>query len=69
MVAAPATLLPNGRVLVGGEPSAELYDPVSGTFSLAGTMATQPWGETPWYISGRTATLLTNGKVLLTGGR
>jgi Galactose oxidase, central domain len=68
LVGAPATLLPNGKVLIASEPKAELYDPVSGTFSLTGAMTTQRFGFTPSYIEGRTATLLKNGKVLVTGG-
>jgi hypothetical protein len=65
-----ATLLPDGRVLFAGEPDSELYDPVTGTFSLTGAMTTPCWGfgDRPQYIAGRTATLLTNGKVLLAGG-
>ncbi|MBZ5642941.1 MAG: choice-of-anchor D domain-containing protein [Acidobacteriia bacterium] len=69
-----ATLLPNGKVLVVGGvnnpmagpnafvlvPTAELYDPVSGTFSLTGSPSV-PRGE-------HTATLLANGKVLIAGG-
>lgn len=65
-----ATLLPNGKVLiVGGDNSAnttpylntaELYDPATGTFNLTGKMST---GR-----SGHAATLLANGKVLITGG-
>ena len=65
-----ATLLPNGKVLIAGGGdctsgcvsfnSAELYDPAAGTFSPTGTMTAQR--------SGHTATLLTNGKVLLVGG-
>src|SRR5881398_246684 len=37
-----ATLLPNGKVLVagGGNNSAELYDPASGTWSATGNLAT-----------------------------
>jgi hypothetical protein len=69
-----ATLLPDGSVLItgghGGVPvpgggfdnlaSAELYDPVTGTFHRTGSMAT-----------GREyhgATLLNDGRVLITGG-
>lgn len=66
-----ATLLPNGKVLVtgglasegvGGGPtaSAELYDPTTGKWSSAGTMATARFQHT--------ATLLQNGLVLVAGG-
>jgi hypothetical protein len=66
-----ATLLPDGKVLVtgGGESSdgnggplssAELYDPNTGTWTATGSTI----GAGP----GRTATLLGNGKVLVTGG-
>lgn len=67
-----ATLLPNGQVLItggfggtGASPvyniSAELYDPATGTFSATGNMATARWLHA--------ATLLSNGKVLISGGR
>jgi galactose oxidase-like protein len=66
-----ATLLQSGKVLIcgGGSeqsslatvwPSAELYDPVTGTFAATGNM-TRP----RWY---HTATLLPDGKVLIAGG-
>src|SRR5262249_43124284 len=64
-----ATLLPDGRVLFAGEPNSELYDPVTGTFSVTGGMTTPCFlAWYPDYIYGRTATLLKNGKVLVTGG-
>ena len=66
-----ATLLNDGRVLVAGGgqgpdtidgydnvPGAELFDPVSGSFTPAGTFARKS----------HTATLLPSGKVLLAGG-
>ncbi len=57
------TLLPNGKVLVAGgvDASAELYDPVSGAWTVTGSMNTERQ-------EGHTATLLSNGKVLVVGG-
>jgi hypothetical protein len=69
-----ATLLPNGKVLVAGGDAcffisyyedcplntAEVYDSSSGTFSATGTMLVKRFFHT--------ATLLTSGKVLVTGG-
>jgi N-acetylneuraminic acid mutarotase len=61
-----ATLLPDGRVLVAGGggggrlSSAELYDPVTGTWAATGDM-TEPY-------LGHTATLLLDGTVLVAGG-
>jgi len=63
-----ATLLPNGKVLVAGGDnipynypfSAELYDPVTGTWTTTGSL------NTPRDF--HTATLLTNGQVLVAGG-
>jgi hypothetical protein len=64
-----ATLLPNGMVLlVGGmarngvvEANAEIYDPSTSQFTYVGKLnATRGWGTT--------ATLLSDGKVLISGG-
>jgi WD40 repeat protein len=63
-----ATLLPNGQVLVVGGYHrglivgvAELYNPVSGTFTTTGSLNTARYAHT--------ATLLPNGKVLIAGGQ
>jgi N-acetylneuraminic acid mutarotase len=68
-----ATILQNGKVLVAGGSngsvylvslsSAELYDPATGTWDNTGSL-TVLLGRGP----GHTATLLTNGKVLVAGG-
>src|SRR5450755_1284917 len=65
-----ATLLPNGKVLVAGGVNgpgdqtataiAELYDPASGTWTATGSLVTARYVHA--------ATLLPNGKVLVTGG-
>ncbi len=66
-----ATLLNNGMVLIAGGfggnsnpygylQSAELYNPATGTFTLAGSLNTARWADT--------ATLLNNGMVLIAGG-
>ena len=69
-----ATLLPSGKVLIAGGDScsfinyyqncplnsAEVYDPGAGTFATTGKMSVTRVFHT--------ATLLTNGKVLVTGG-
>jgi MYXO-CTERM domain-containing protein len=65
-----ATLLPGGKVLIAGGfppfttnsalPSAELYDPATGTFSPTGSMSV-PRGS-------HTATPLAGGAVLIVGG-
>ncbi len=67
-----ATLLPNGKVLVAGGfavdigyggysiSSVDLYDPDTGTWTSAGQLSAPRHSHT--------ATLLTNGKVLVTGG-
>jgi hypothetical protein len=73
-IAPTVTLLPNGKVLIAGgscvrssvcngfDPlkSAELFDPVTETFSATGSMSVARVGHT--------ATLLNNGTVLVTGG-
>ena len=56
------TLIPDGRVFLAGLDNGEIYDPHSGTFALAGPYAQQPGS---WITS--TATLLTTGKVLISG--
>lgn len=67
------TLLPTGQVFIAGGESArtgrpplalanvEIYDPATGTFSDIANMTQARIGHT--------ATLLSNGQVLVTGGR
>ena len=58
-----ATLLPSGKVLVAGGDAfatAELYDPLTGTWSATGSMSISRFGHT--------LTLLPTGKVLVAGG-
>ena len=73
---AVAVLLPSGKVLVAGGSSdgtpngalntAELFDPVAGTFSLAGSGSSNAMTAARF---GTSATLLNNGQVLLAGGQ
>jgi hypothetical protein len=53
----PPAVLPDGEVLIGSK----LYDPITDTFTDTGPRTTIGW----YYTS---ATLLTNGKVLVVGG-
>ena len=60
-----ATLLLNGKVLITGgskerPASAELFDPVTNTFTRTGNMTTGRFGNS--------ATLLADGRVLVVGG-
>jgi len=61
-----ATLLPSGKVLLGGGDagggSAELFDPVTATFTSTGSMS-----DSSRSVS--TATLLPSGQVLVAGGK
>ena len=64
------TLLADGRVLLTGGNTfsgfagwAELYDPATGQFTVTGTSG----GVSGWWYNSNTATLLTNGKVLVAG--
>ena len=72
---ATATLLPNGEILIAGGSSdgtatnalntAELYNPVTGAFTVAGSGSGSVMKAARF---GATATLLTNGQVLIAGG-
>lgn len=72
---AVAVLLPTGKILVAGGSSngtsngalntAELFNPVTGTFSVAGSGSGNAMAAARF---GATATLLNNGQVLLAGG-
>jgi N-acetylneuraminic acid mutarotase len=73
-----ATLLPDGRVLVAGGvslsfeigalASAELYVPVSGTWTATASMPEARSGSATPLPSSHTATLLPDGGVLVAGG-
>jgi hypothetical protein len=59
---AASTLLHDGRVFIAvAGVNAEIYDPSTGTFALTGAYA----GSSPGYVD--TATLLADGRVLVTG--
>ena len=67
------TLLPDGTVLIVGDAGfatyverTEVYDPVTDTFSLMGPLPHRM--EPNQFLDEFSATLLANGKVLLTGG-
>jgi len=57
-----AILLPGGKVFIGGGQTSELYDSITGTFSTTGgwSAISGDWPDAQ--------ILLTNGKVLVTGG-
>ena len=55
------TLLQNGKVFIAAYPTAQLYDPITGTFA-----ATGPYADPAPSIPER-ATLLADGRILLTG--
>ncbi|MBI3298900.1 MAG: DUF4082 domain-containing protein [Elusimicrobia bacterium] len=55
------TLLQNGKVLAAGGELSELYDPAAGTWSDTGSMGAAR--------TGHSATLLADGRVLVSGGR
>lgn len=74
LISPTATLLQSGKVLLTGGnnvpssagPSgagANVYDPLTGTWSPTGLMGTEQYG-----LSEQTATLLANGEVLVAGG-
>jgi hypothetical protein len=56
------TLLPDGRVFVTATNNAEIFDSQSGTFTPTG-----PYSDPSLAMYGTTVTLLTNGKILVTG--
>jgi hypothetical protein len=74
-MASTATLLPAGKVLVAcgcdqAGRASELYDPTTGSWTATGTMVEDHWRDTATMLPDGmvTATLLADGKVLVTGG-
>ena len=67
-----ATLLTDGRMLIAGgswrDGSAEVYDPKTGTFTRTGSMTTDHEFHTATARYSHTATLLSDGRVLIAGG-
>jgi Galactose oxidase, central domain len=62
-----ATLLKDGRVLLAGPyPSAEIFDPSTGTFTATGNL---PGTVATTRVVGSTATLRTDGTVIIAGGQ
>src|SRR5687768_14693447 len=60
----PAVLLANGKVFITGGPNAELYDPATGVFAAGRAYA----GTVDLSNVTLNATLLPDGRVLITGG-
>jgi hypothetical protein len=59
-----ATLLAGGRVLLEGDNTTQIYDPTSDGFNLTASLSSAGLAGLELY----SATLLTNGKVLIAGG-
>jgi large repetitive protein len=71
-----ATLLPNGKVLITGcavalcdVGMAQIYDPVANSFTPTGGPRPGCFDNICWFADVNTATLLTNGKVLIASGK
>ena len=59
-----ATLLASGKVMLEGDNTTQIYDPASDSFSLTASLSSVGLGGLELY----SATLLTNGNVLIAGG-